>query len=71
MYLNCYSKVTLKPSVPVLHEVTAKIPKTFGTTKTFETAKYCQMLDQFFDCLSVRKSLQKHKKEQAISETVH
>ena len=62
MYLNCYSKVTVKFAVPVLNETTAKIPKTFGMTETSETAKYCQMLDQFFDCLNVR-SLEKHQKK--------
>ena len=40
----------------------AKIPKTFGTTETSETAKYCQMLDQFVDCFNVR-SLEKHQKK--------
>ena len=43
VYLNCYSKVTVKFAVPVLNETTAKIPKTFGTTETSEAAKYCQM----------------------------
>ena len=62
MYLNCYSKVTVKFPVPVLNETTAKIPETFGTTETSETAKYCHMLDQFFDCLNVR-SLEKHQKK--------
>ena len=62
VYLNCYSKVTVKFVVPVLNETTAKIPKTFGTTETSETAKYCQMLDQFVDCFNVR-SLKKNRKK--------
>ena len=34
VYLNCYSKVTVKFIVPVLNETTPKIPKTFGTIET-------------------------------------
>ena len=62
VYLNCYSKLTVKFVVPVFNETTTKISKIFGTTETSETAKYCQMLDQFFDqltSLNVR-SLEKH-----------
>ena len=62
MYLNCYSKVTVKFAIPVLNETTVKITKTFGTTETSKTTKYCQMLDQFCDCFDVR-SLEKHKKK--------
>ena len=62
MYFNYCSKVTLKFAVPVLNETTAKIPKTFGTTGTPETAKYCQMFDQFVDCFNVT-SLEKHRKK--------
>ena len=62
MYLNCYSKVTVNFAVAVLNETTAKIPKIFGTTETSETAKYCQMLDQFVDCFNVT-SLEKHQKK--------
>ena len=42
-----------------MKETTAKILLTFGTTETFQTNKYCQMLDQFFDCVNVR-SLEKN-----------
>ena len=62
MYLNCYSKVTIKFSVPVLNERAAKILQFFGTTATYQTTKYCQMLDQFFDCVNII-SLEKHKKK--------
>ena len=62
MYLNCYSKVTVKFVVPVLNETTAKVLKTFRTTETSETAKYYEMLDQFADCFNVR-SLEKHQKK--------
>ena len=62
MHLNCYSKITLKFAVSLLNEITAKILQTFGTTETSETAKYCQILGQFFDCLNVR-SLEKHQEK--------
>ena len=62
MYFNCYSKVTLKFAALVLNETTSKIPKTFGPIETSETAKYCQMLDQFVDCFNVR-SLKKNRKK--------
>ena len=45
-----------------VNETTAKILQTFGTVETSETAKHCQMLDQFFDYLNVR-SLEKHRKK--------
>ena len=54
MYPNCYSKVTVKFVVPDLNETTAKILQTFGTTETSQTTKYCQLLDQFFDCVNAR-----------------
>ena len=59
LYLNCYSKVTVKFVVPVFSEITAKIPKISGTTEISEMAKYYQILDHFFDCLNVR-SLENH-----------
>ena len=62
MYLNCYFKVTVKFALPVLNETTAKNIQTFGTTETFKTTKWCQILGQFFDCLSVKK-LDKHQKK--------
>ena len=71
MYLNCYSKVTVKFAVPVLNETTAKIPKTFGTTETSETAKYCQMLDQIFWLPQYKNFGKTSKENQAISETVY
>ena len=36
-----------------------KILQKFGTTEPYETAKFCQMLDQCFDCVNVR-SLEKN-----------
>ena len=54
--------MTVKFDVPVLNETTAKILQTFGTTKTSEKAKYCQMLDQFFDYLNVI-SLEKNQRK--------
>ena len=54
--------MTVKFAVPVLNETTVKITKTFGTTETSKTTKYCQILDQFCDCFDVR-SLEKHKKK--------
>ena len=62
MYLNCCSKVNVTFSIAVLNETTTKILRTFGITEASQTTKYCQMLDQFFDCLNVR-SLEKHQKK--------
>ena len=47
MYLNCYSKATVKYAVTVFHETITKIPNIFDKTETSEAAKYCQILDQF------------------------
>ena len=54
--------MTVKFVVPVLNETAAIIFQTFGTTETCETTKYCQMLDQFFDCVNAR-SLEKNQKK--------
>ena len=54
--------VTVKFAVLVLNETTAKLLQTFGTTATSQTTKYCQMLDQFFDCVNII-SLEKHQKK--------
>ena len=62
VYLNCYSRLTVKFALLVFNGTTAKISKTFGTTETSETAKYCLMLEQFFDYFNVR-SLEKHQKK--------
>ena len=62
VYVNSYSKVTLKFVVPVLDKTTAKTLQTFAATETSQTAKYCQMLDQFFECVNVR-SLEKYQKK--------
>ena len=54
VYLNCYSKVTVKFAVQVLNETTAKILQTSDITGTSQTTKFCQMLDQFFDWVNIR-----------------
>ena len=62
MYLNCYSKATVKFAVQVLNKTTAKILQTFDTTATSQTTKFCQMLDQFFDSVNLR-GLEKDQKK--------
>ena len=71
MYVNCYSKVTVKFFLPVLNETTAKILQTFGATETSQTTKYCQMLGQLFDCVKCKKYGKALKENQAISEIVY
>ena len=44
VYLNCYSKVTVKFAGPVLNETTDKILQTFDTTTTSQTTKHYQMI---------------------------
>ena len=48
--------------VQVLSELAAKYHQTFGTTEASETAKCCQLLDHFFNCLNVR-TLAGHQKK--------
>ena len=62
MCLTSYLKMTTKCIVQILRETTAKILQIFGTTDTSETNKYCQMLDQFFECGNARR-LEKHQKK--------
>ena len=47
MYLNSYSKVTVKIVAPVLNETATKIPKTFGGTETSKTTSIVKCKTSF------------------------
>ena len=58
--------MTVKFIVQVLSELAAKNLQTFGTTEASETAKCCQLLDHFFNCLNVRTLVEHQKKTKPL-----
>ena len=52
--LNSYSKMTVKYAVQVLSASVSKVMKEFGTDESKGTATFCEMMDNFFDCMNVR-----------------
>ena len=59
--LNPYSVMTVKFAVQVLSKSMSTALNLYGSTETSETSKYCENLNNFFDCLNVR-SLDEAKK---------
>lgn len=54
MNLSSYSKMTVRFAVQVLSESVSKVLKLSGDDQVKGTAKYCEMMDKFFDCVNVR-----------------
>ena len=54
IHLNSYSKMTVSFAAQVLSNRVATILKQYGTNEVKETARYCDLIDQFFDCMNVR-----------------
>ena len=52
--LNSYSCMTVKFAVQVLSNTMSTVLNLHGPPDASETAKFCKMLDAFFDCLNVR-----------------
>ena len=46
--------MTVSYAAQVLSQTMGNVLEQFGTSDAKETAKYCKMLDRFFDCLDVR-----------------
>ena len=54
IHLNSYSKMTVKFAAQVLSKTMAAVLKQYGGKEVKETAKFCDLIDSFFDCLNVR-----------------
>lgn len=52
--LSAFSVMNVRLAAQVLSTSVSVALKEFGTAETSATAKYCQMFDNFFDCLNVR-----------------
>lgn len=52
--LTPYSTMTVRYAAQVLSNTMATVLKQFGQPDVQETAKFCDMMDGFFDCLNVR-----------------
>ena len=62
--LNAYSVMRVNLAAQVLSASVAAVLKAFGPPETAATAKLCEMVDSFFDCLNVRsrtEHVRKHK----------
>ena len=61
IHINSYSAImTVKLTSQVLSQTVASLLKTFGTEEHIETARFCEKMDMFFDCVNSR-SLEEHK----------
>jgi len=54
IYLTSYSKMTVRYAAQVLSSSVGKVLLEFGEKESHETAKFCLLVDQFFDCGNVR-----------------
>ena len=54
IHLNAYSVMRVSLAAQVLSASVASVLKTFGPLEASATAKLCEMVDGFFDCLNVR-----------------
>ena len=60
--LNAYSVMRVNLAAQVLSASVASVLKTFGPPEAAATAKLCEMVDAFFDCLNVR-SVTEHQRK--------
>ena len=54
IYLNPYSTMTVRYAVQILSKTVSTVLTHHGPPDASETARFCEMLDSFFDCLNVR-----------------
>ena len=60
--LNPYSVMRVNLAAQVLSASVATVLKTFGPPEAAATAKLCEMIDGFFDCLNVRSTTEHQRK---------
>ena len=60
--LNSYAVMRVNLAAQVLSASVAAVLKEFGPPEAVATAKLCEMMDTFFDCLNVRSTTEHQKK---------
>ena len=65
--LTPYSVVRVNLAAQVLSTSVAAVLKTFGPPETAATAKLCEMVDGFFDCLNMRSTTEHQTKRKPFS----
>ena len=60
--LTSYSVMRVNLAAQILSSSVSSVLQNFGSPGSSGTSKYCQMFDQFFDCLNVR-SLEEYKRK--------
>ena len=60
--LNAYSKMRVNLAAQVLIASMATVLRSFGPPEAEGTAKYCEMVDGFFDCPNVRSTTEHQRK---------
>lgn len=62
IHLNPYSKMRVNLAAQVLSASTATVMRLYGPPESQGTAKFCEMIDKFFDCLNVRSTKEHERK---------
>ena len=60
--LNSYSVMRVSLAAQVLSASVAAVLKSFGPAEAATTAKFCEMVDSFFDCMNVRSTTEHERK---------
>ena len=60
--LNSYSVMRVNLAAQVLSATVAAVLESFGPAEASATAKFCSMVDSFFDCLNVRSKTEHQRK---------
>ena len=60
--LNSYSVMRVNVAAQVLSATVSAVLTTFGSLESSGTAKLCEMVDSFFDCLNVRSTTEHQRK---------
>jgi len=60
--LNSYSIMRVNLAAQVLSATVAAVLQSFGPPEAAATAKFCKMVDGFFDCLNVRSTKEHERK---------
>ena len=54
IYLNSYSAMNVRLASQILSSSVSNVLKSFGPPEAAETARYCSMIDKFFDIMNIR-----------------
>ena len=60
--LNSYSTMRVSLAAQILSSTVAAVVKSFGPPDATGTAKLCEMMDSYFDCLNVRSTTEHQRK---------